>query len=187
MTRAALGAALAAIFTCNAPAPSTAADLCEREMARAARVYGVPLGVLYAVGLAETGRGDSLRPYALNIDGKSVYDISKQDALRKFQEARLAGAKMIDVGCMQINHHYHARSFASLEDMFDPPKNVDYAARFLQQLKAREGNWTLAVARYHAGPDNNPAQKRDVCRVIANLVASGFGAWTADARAFCQP
>jgi soluble lytic murein transglycosylase-like protein len=71
--------------------------------------------------------------------------------------------------------------------MFDPPTNVAYAARFLRQLKAREGSWTMAVARYHAGPDNDPAQKRYVCRVIANLVASGFGAWTTEARAFCQP
>ena len=132
MTRAALRAALAAIFTCSAPALGSAENACEREMARAARSYGVPLGVLYAVGLAETGRGDSLRPYALNIEGKSVYDIGKHDALRRFQEARLAGVKMIDVGCMQINHHFHARSFSSVEDMLDPSKNVDYAARFLQ-------------------------------------------------------
>ena len=187
MTRAALCAALAAIVTYSAPALGWAEDACEREMTRAARSYGIPLGVLYAVGMTETGRGDSLRPYALNIEGKSVYDIGKSDAMRRFQEARLAGAKMIDVGCMQINYHFHASSFSSVEDMLDPSKNVDYAARFLQQLKAREGSWTLAVARYHAGPGNDPAQKRYVCRVIANLVASGFGAWTADARAFCQP
>ncbi len=187
MRRAALRAALAAIFSFSATAFASADDACEREMTRAARVYGIPLGVLYAVGLTETGRGDSLRPYALNIEGRSVYDIDKSDALRKFHEARSAGAKMIDVGCMQINHHFHGRSFASVEEMLDPSKNVDYAARFLQQLKAREGSWTLAVARYHAGPDNDPAQKRYVCRVIANLAASGFGAWTADARAFCRP
>jgi soluble lytic murein transglycosylase-like protein len=187
MKKAILWAALAAIFTCSAPALGSADDACEREMARAAQSYGIPLGVLYAVGLTETGRGDSLRPYALNIEGKSVYDIGKSDALRRFQEARLAGARMIDVGCMQINHHFHASSFASVEEMLDPAKNVDYAARFLQQLKAREGSWTLAVARYHAGPNNDPAQKRYVCRVIGNLVASGFGTWTADARAFCQP
>jgi soluble lytic murein transglycosylase-like protein len=186
-TRAALRAVLAAIFTYSAPALGRADNDCEREMARAARSYGVPLGVLYAVGLAETGRGGSLSPYALNIDGKAVYDIAKHDALRRFQEARLAGVKMIDVGCMQINHHFHARSFASVEDMLEPSKNVDYAARFLQELKVREGSWTMAVARYHAGPNNDPAQKKYVCRVIANLVASGFGAWTADAKAFCQP
>ena len=69
--------------------------------------------------------------------------------------------------------------------MFDPHQNVDYAARFLTELRTREGSWTMAVARYHAGPNNNPAQKRYVCAVIANMVATGFGAMTENARAFC--
>ena len=185
--KTALCRVLAAIFTFSVCAPAMAEQACEREMVRAAQVHGIPLGVLYAVGLTETGRGDSLRPYALNIDGQSVYDIGKPEALRRFYAARAAGAKLIDVGCMQINHRYHGRHFSSVEDMLDPSKNVDYAARFLQQLRAREGSWTRAVARYHAGPDNDPAQKRYVCRVISNMAASGFGSWTDDARVFCRP
>jgi len=43
----------------------------------------------------------------------------------------------------------------------------------------------MAVARYHAGPDNDPAQKRYVCRVISNLVATGYGKWTPTASEFC--
>jgi soluble lytic murein transglycosylase-like protein len=162
-------------------------NLCEREMVRAAEKHGVPLGMLYAVGLTETGRGDSLRPYALNIEGRASYDDDKATALRRVQGARASGAKLIDVGCMQINHHFHARQFGSVDQMFEPAANVDYAARFLKELKGREGTWTMAVARYHAGPNNNPAQKRYVCRVIANMVATGFGAWTGQSRAFCQP
>ncbi len=77
---------------------------------------------------------------------------------------------------MQINHHFHWSQFRSLEAMFDPHENVDYAARFLKELRAREGSWTLAAARYHAGPANDPAQKQYVCQVITNMVASGFGA-----------
>lgn len=42
-------------------------------MMRAAQKYGVPLGVLYAVGLTETGRRGSLSPYALNIEGPSFF------------------------------------------------------------------------------------------------------------------
>jgi soluble lytic murein transglycosylase-like protein len=145
----------------------------------------VPLGMLYAVGLAETGRGDSLQPYALNIEGRAVFAIGKQEALREVEAARQAGARLIDIGCMQVNHHFHAANFASLADMLDPAQNVDYAAQFLGKLKAREGSWTKAVARYHAGPNNDPAQKKYVCRVIANMVATGFGRWTAQARAFC--
>jgi soluble lytic murein transglycosylase-like protein len=161
--------------------------LCEREMLRASEKHGVPVGVLYAVGLTETGRGDTLRPYALNIEGDASYDMDKDTALRRFASARARGAKLIDVGCMQINHHFHAEHFRSVEQMLEPVANVDYAARFLKELKTREGSWTMAVARYHAGPNNDPAQKRYVCRVIANMVAAGFGAWTKQSREFCEP
>lgn len=175
------------IFSQSAFVAGAGTNLCEREMARAADRHGVPLGVLYAVGLTETGRGDSLRPYALNVEGRASYDDDKASALRRFASARASGIKLIDVGCMQINHHFHAKQFGSVEQMFEPAANVDYAARFLKQLKAREGNWTMAVARYHAGPDNDAAQKRYVCRVITNMVATGFGAWTSQSRAFCAP
>lgn len=88
---------------------------------------------------------------------------------------------------MQINHRYHGAKFSSVQAMLDPHQNVDYAARFLAELHTRHVSWSLAVARYHAGPDNDPAQKRYVCRVIANMVATGFGAWTPEARTFCNP
>src|SRR5262245_1846570 len=179
--------ALAAAFTSSVSCAFGQDLTCEREMLRAANKHGIPLGMLYAVGLAETGRGDSLRPYALNIEGRAFYDTDKRQALARFEVARAEGKKLIDVGCMQINHHFHGRHFASVEKMLEPAANVDYAARFLKVLEAREGSWTMAVARYHAGPDNDPAQKRYVCRVIANMVATGFGRWTEDARAFCRP
>ncbi len=155
-------------------------------MTRFAKVENVPLGVLYAVGLTETGRKGSLHPYALNIEGRTVFTTSKRDALAEFHRARSKGAKLIDLGCMQINHHYHGSEFNSVSDMLDPALNVAYAARFLRQLKAREGTWTMAVARYHAGPNNDPAQKRYICAVIRNLVATGFGAWTVESRKFCK-
>ena len=186
MSRKARAIALAMAFTSSACGASAGESACEREMAGAAARHGVPLGMLYAVGLAETGRGDSLQPYALNIEGRPIFDIDKQEALRRIEAARLAGIRLIDIGCMQINHHFHARNFASLQDMLDPAQNVEYAARFLNELRAREGSWTKAVARYHAGPNNDPAQKKYVCRVIANMVATGFGQWTADASALCR-
>ncbi len=156
-------------------------------MIRASKTHGVPIGMLYAVGLTETGRAGSLQPYALNVEGKAFYGLSLSDALRRFKAARRGGAKLIDLGCMQINHYFHHTHFSSVQEMLDPAKNVDYAARFLKQLRAREGTWTLAVARYHAGPNNHPAQKRYICRVISNMVATGFGEWTAQAKRFCKP
>ncbi len=152
----------------------------------AARQYGIPTGILYSVGLTETGRKGSLHPYALNIEGRTVFAASRDEALDVFARAQAEGRTLVDLGCMQINFRYHGAEFQSVEEMLEPRANVVYAAKFLAQLHARHETWTMAVARYHAGPDNNPAQKRYVCRVIANLVATGQGAWTPDASAFCR-
>lgn len=178
--------ALAVVAHFHGPADAEPVEACEQEMIRAARIYDVPLAVLYAIGLTETGRRGSLHPYALNIEGPSFFPATLSEASDRLEAARKRGAKLIDVGCMQINYHYHGSRFRSPEAMFDPHANVTYAAQFLKQLRAREGSWTLAAARYHAGPTNNPAQKRYVCQVITNMVASGLGTWTSNARTFCR-
>jgi len=178
---------LAILSIFNQPTISYADSLiCERQMAIAAKKHGVPIGILYAIGLTETGRRNTLHPYALNISGKGHFPQTKNEAIRLFNQARVEGHKLIDLGCMQINHHYHSKQFSSIEKMLDPVANVTYAALFLKRLFKREGTWTLAAARYHAGPDNLDAQKKYVCIVISNLVASGFGEWTAEAKKFCN-
>lgn len=138
------------------------------------------------MGLTETGIKGSLHPFALNIEGKAVYAKSQSSALSHFISARKSGIRLIDLGCMQINYHYHKDEFSSVSAMLDPRQNVEYAAKFLARLKKRHQTWTMAVARYHAGPNNDPAQKRYVCRVISNLVATGYGQWTSAARTFCD-
>ncbi len=160
-------------------------NLCEREMIAASARSGVPLGVLYAVGLTETGSSAGMQPYALNIEGRTVQPRSLEEALRIVHREQGRGATLIDVGCMQINLHYHQKSFDSLKAMFDPAENVDYAARFLQQLRWRHGTWSMAVARYHAGAGNDAAQKRYVCSVIRRMIDTGFGRVTPRAATFC--
>lgn len=190
--KTALATAFLTAFTCNPVTPLISSaqgetqNVCEREMVAAARKYRVPLGVLYAVGLTETGRRNSLYPHALNIEGKSVFPPSRTAARKDVESARKGGKKLIDIGCMQINHHYHGDQFRSVDHMLEPRANVQYAARFLKELRRRQGSWTMAVARYHAGPNNDPAQKRYVCTVIRNMVASGFGNWTKQAKTFCS-
>ena len=178
-----LSALALASFTSDATAATGA---CEREIQAAAAKYGVPVGILYSVGLTETGRKGSLYAYAMNVEGKAYYPTSTQEALAVFEAARRDGRKLIDLGCMQINHHFHGENFASAAEMFEPRRNVEYAAKFLQSLHKRHETWTMAVARYHAGPNNDPAQKKYVCRVISNLVATGYGKWTPNASQFCN-
>ena len=185
--RTCLGAALVAIAVSSGGAAVAEGSLaCEREMTRASALHGVPLNVLYSVGLTETGRRGELSPYDMNVDGQAVHSTSLAEAMARFAQAKARGAKFIDIGCMQINHRFHGADFRSLSEMFDPARNVDYAANFLKALKAQEGSWTLAVARYNAGPGNPAAERTYVCSVIRNMIASGFGAWTANARALCQ-
>jgi soluble lytic murein transglycosylase-like protein len=165
---------------------STTDGMCEKEIQAAARKYGIPEGILYSVGLTETGRKGSLYPFAMNIEGKPFFPASENAALQLFAQAHQSGAKLIDIGCMQINQYFHGENFPSVEAMFDPHNNVEYAAKFLSVLHDKHDTWTMAVARYHAGPNNNPEQKVYVCRVIANLVATGYGKWTPNAATFCR-
>lgn len=165
---------------------SASSGACEKEIQAAAAKYGVPEGILYSVGLTETGRKGSLYAFAMNVEGKAYYPASRQEALQVFEAARREGRKLIDIGCMQINHYFHSENFQSPAEMFEPRRNVEYAAKFLRNLHERHETWTMAVARYHAGPNNDPAQKKYVCRVISNLVATGYGKWTTNASQFCN-
>ena len=182
----AVPALLALVLGISTSDAQASGNACEREIQAAAVRYGIPEGILYSVGLTETGRKGSLQPYALNVEGRASFPASRSEALRQFAAAQAQGATLIDLGCMQINHRYHGDQFGSVDAMLDPRRNVDYAARFLRQLHDRHETWTMAVARYHAGPNNDPAQKKYVCRVIANLVATGYGQWTGPARQFCK-
>ncbi len=177
--------AIAALCT-SRQATAGVNNACERHIIAAARRYDIPVGVLYAVGLAETGRQGSLQPYALNVAGRAIFPGSRSAAIEEFRRYYSQGERLIDVGCMQINYKYHGNEFSSMEAMLNPELNVHYAARFLSQLRKSQGSWAMAVARYHAGADNDTAQKRYICRVISNLVAVGFGRWTPQATGFCD-
>lgn len=74
------------------------------------------------MGLTETGRRGSLQPWSLNVEGKAHFANSAGDALVTFEEARKSGAKLIDLGCMQINHHFHGAQFRSVAEMLNPRK-----------------------------------------------------------------
>ncbi len=176
---------VAFIYNSSLVSTAVAGGVCEDQMAIAAARNGVPLGFLYAIGMTETGLKKKLHPWALNIQGNGFYPESREESYRIILES-IKNSKIIDIGCMQINYKYHHMHFKSLYDMLDPSLNVDYAARYLKRLYRREKTWTLAAARYHAGPNRDAAQKRYVCVVIRNLAASGFGRWTPQAREFCK-
>ena len=87
-------------------------------MIEAAKNEGVPLGVLYAVGMTETGKKGSLHPYALNIEGDTVFASSPREALAHFAKARKAGAKLIDLGWHLLPGRGNARAIRGVDDRY---------------------------------------------------------------------
>jgi hypothetical protein len=63
---------------------------------------------------------------------------------------------------MQVNLMYHPDAFRTIEEAFEPEKNVEYAGKFLKSLRKQTGSWTQAVAHYHSADEDlgGPYQQR---------------------------
>jgi hypothetical protein len=148
-------------------------DLCRVAIATQERVAGVPDRLMQAIAIVESGRREgggpaTAWPWTINVEGVGEVFDTKQQAIAAVTAHRAAGARSIDVGCMQVNLLHHPDAFASLEEAFDPTANARYAARFLQQLLAQTGSWPLAVAGYHSlTPDIGGEYARKVLAIWA--------------------
>lgn len=140
-----------------APALAVPADLslvCEQAAELASAQVGVPVSVLKAISLNETGRkwGGEMRPWpwTINMEGAGHW-FDTEDEARSFVYGHFKrGARSFDVGCFQINYKWHGENFASIDQMFDPVANAIYAAKFLKTLHAEKGDWTAAAGAYHS-------------------------------------
>ncbi|WP_109051054.1 lytic transglycosylase domain-containing protein [Azospirillum sp. TSA6c] len=156
------------------PATARAQHPCESYFAANEAAYGIPTGILHAIGMTESGRGGATWPWALNLGGAPAFPASRGEALALMGDG--AGSLRLDmaVGCMQVHTRWHARAFRFGEDILDPATNVAYAAAFLRLLYDRHGTWTEAVRRYHAGAGNTQAQDIYLCRVLGWRVRLGY-------------
>ncbi|MFN3644498.1 MAG: lytic transglycosylase domain-containing protein [Gemmobacter sp.] len=145
---------LSLVLATPAAAGTDPAALCETAARAAAEALSVPLDVLRAVMLTESGRRQAGRwapwPWAVNMAGAGTWHPDAASAERAIAAALATGARNIDVGCFQINHRWHAHAFDSLASMLDPGTNARYAAAFLRDLHAETGDWTRAAGAYHS-------------------------------------
>lgn len=129
---------------------------CENAAIHHERANGLPRALLAAVALAESGRYSPKTrkarawPWTINAEGRAYYFKTKQEAIATTQRLLDGGMRSIDIGCMQVNLRYHPDAFATLEEAFDPMKNVAYGADFLIRLHEQTGSWPQAVANYHS-------------------------------------
>lgn len=156
--------ALALCFPFGASANSEINDvrvssMCDTASEMAARTHQVPLDVMRAISRTETGRRiqQDLRPWpwTVNMEGSGRW-FKTEDEARAFVFAHFKrGARSFDVGCFQINYKWHGAAFRSIDEMFDPESNADYAARFLSQLFEEMDDWSLAVGAFHSRTPEN--------------------------------
>lgn len=129
-------------------------SLCDDAARLAASESGVPLNVLLAITRIETGRRrggvNEPWPWTLNEAGQGRWLATRKEAETHLTQALRAGGRNIDIGCFQINFHWHAQHFRSASEMLDPLKNARYAAAFLKSLHAESRDWQVAAGRYHS-------------------------------------
>ncbi len=131
-------------------------DLCAGPILRTEGLRGIPVRLLRAISLAESGRlnpggrATIAWPWTVNAGGDARYYATKAQAIAGVRRLKARGVRNIDVGCMQINLMYHPKAFANLEAAFDPATNVAYAARYLKELRGKSGSWVSAIASYHS-------------------------------------
>ena len=116
----------------------------------------LPAHLLGALAKVESGRWHATSearlawPWTVMAEGQGRYLPSKAAAIAEVRKLQARGVSNIDVGCMQVNLHWHGDAFENLEQAFDPAYNVAYAAAFLLDLRARENSWTKAIGVYHS-------------------------------------
>lgn len=150
------------------------AAICEEAAIRGAEISGVPSEVLRAISIVETGRSSNGRlrpwPWAVNRAGDGRWFADRDQAMR-FAESTLAqGRTNVDIGCFQMNYHWHGRRFEDLDEMFDPVAGAIEAGRFLRSLHAETGDWSRAAGHYHSKtPERARNYRAKFDRVLADL------------------
>lgn len=133
-----------------------ASELCSLTAARMEAKHGIKEHLLQTISSVETGRWDYNKekfvswPWTINANGRGRHFKTKADAVAEVKRLQAKGVKSIDVGCMQISLKYHGKAFQSVEEAFEPEKNVEYSAKFLKKLHKKSGNWQKAAMAYHS-------------------------------------
>ena len=98
----------------------------------------------------DTGQGRAAWPWTVQSQGQGHWLDTPDQALTLAQDLLAQGETNIDLGCFQINVHWHSQAFPSLEAMLDPDTNALYAAGYLLELYAQTGDWRSAAGAYHS-------------------------------------
>ena len=152
----------------------------------AAQQAGMPLPVLYAVALQESGvrlRGRLIPwPWTLNVAGRAERYATRAEACAGIRRALArTPANRIDAGLGQVNLGYHAQRYDRPCDLLDPYRNLAIAAEILQEQHTPGEDWLVAIGRYHRPAGGAPAARyrRSVHQHLTRVLGPGASIPTA--------
>ncbi|TNB81562.1 lytic transglycosylase domain-containing protein [Pseudomonas sp. Fig-3] len=130
----------------------------------AAARAGIPVSVLFAIALQESGiplRGHLMPwPWTLNVAGTPLRFASRDEACATLRvELTRHDPKRIDVGLGQTNLGYHPDRYPSACDALDPRANLAVTAELLREHYVNTGDWVVAAGRYHRPAGGVPAAR----------------------------
>ncbi|WP_119678633.1 transglycosylase SLT domain-containing protein [Indioceanicola profundi] len=156
------------------PRPTTvqsAADGCLDAILAAEKELSIPAGLLLSVSLVESGQNGTPAPYAVNVQGRSLFPKTEREAASHLRDDKGKLRRNVYAGCMQLSVAHHKNSFRPVEKIVNPAENVRYAARYLVRLRQETGSWAAAVARYNGGTGDR--RQHYQCQVHRQLAALG--------------
>ncbi|MGE5766359.1 MAG: murein transglycosylase, partial [Bacteroidota bacterium] len=121
-----LALAIAAPLPAHAEETVDSWGLCREATGRAEARRDLPPHLLTAISQTESGRWHAGRsetlawPWTVMAEGEGRFLPSKAAAIAEVRRLQARGIRNIDVGCLQVNLHYHPEAFDSLEAAFDP-------------------------------------------------------------------
>jgi hypothetical protein len=146
--------------------------------------HNIPNGLLSAISKVESGRYHQKHrkvipwPWVIHAQGEGRFFSTKQEAINAVHALKAKGIKNIDVGLMQVNLLHHPQAFSSLEEAFNPEKNIEYAAKYLSDLKKEHASWSKAVAHYHSAlPEYHVPYRHKVYKMWQKERKNGFSRW----------
>ncbi len=186
---------LVVALVCGAPVADAAgnpadADICRVAARRVSQETGVPVSVLEAISLTETGRKTAGAfgpwPWTVNMEGAGHWFDSAGQALDYARTNHGQGKRSFDVGCFQLNYKWHGEAFASIEEMFDPIAGARYAADFLTRLYNETGDWSRAAGAYHSRTPENASRYRKIFDRHYAALSDGGPTVVANANRFAE-
>lgn len=152
-------AVISALLALLLQAPVNAGESMYEDVAQ---YVGVPIDVLYAVALTESGLYKEGRvspwPWTLNIEGEAKRYDNREAMFDGLMGALKAGRSSVDIGIMQVNWYWQYEKLSSPWTITDPTDNLKTGAAILKAHYDETGDWWEAVGRYHR-PSQEPKHK----------------------------